>query len=73
MDQKYRHELKYLVSQAQLSLLKARIAPFMQQDPHAPGGSYNISSLYFDDYCNTSYFTCSGTTGGGGSIFKVSW
>ena len=24
-------------------------------------------------YCNTSYFTCSGTTGGGGSIFKVSW
>ena len=55
MDQKYRHELKYLVSQAQLSLLKVRIAPFMQQDPHAPGGSYNISSLYFDDYYNTSY------------------
>ena len=56
MDQKYRHELKYLVSQAQLSLLKVRIAPFMQQDPHAPGGSYNISSLYFDDYYNTSYY-----------------
>ena len=56
-DQKYRHELKYLVSAAQIPLLKARIASLMQRDPHAgKDGIYTIRSLYFDDYCNRCYY-----------------
>ena len=56
-DQKYRHELKYLVSAAQIPLLKTRIASLMQRDPHAgKDGIYTIRSLYFDDYCNRCYY-----------------
>ena len=56
-DQKYRHELKYLVSAAQIPLLKTRIASLMQRDPHAgKDGIYTIRSLYFDDYCNSCYY-----------------
>ena len=56
-DQMYRHELKYLVSAAQISLLKSRITGLMQRDPHAGSdGTYTIRSLYFDDYCNRCYY-----------------
>ena len=56
-DRKYRHELKYLISAAQLPLLKSRIAAIMQPDPHAGAdGIYNIRSLYFDDYYDTCYY-----------------
>lgn len=54
---KYRHELKYVISTAQLPLLRARIAPFMKIDPHAgPDGVYQIRSIYFDDYKNRCYY-----------------
>lgn len=60
MDRKeglYRHELKYLISQAQLSLLKNRIAGIMQLDPYVSAdGMYNVRSLYFDDYYNSCYY-----------------
>ena len=47
----YRHELKYLISAAEVPLLKSRIAHLMTPDRHAGAdGVYNISSLYFDDY-----------------------
>lgn len=49
----YRHELKYIVSQAQIPLLRTRVAALMQLDPH---GNYNIRSVYFDDYDNTCYY-----------------
>lgn len=56
MDQ-YRHELKYIISGAQIPLLRARIEPFMQRDPHvSESGLYNIRSLYFDDYYNSCYY-----------------
>lgn len=56
-DQKYRHELKYVISSPQLTLLKSRISRLMQPDPHAgPDGIYNIRSLYFDDYTNRCYY-----------------
>lgn len=56
-DQKYRHELKYVVSAAQIPLLKSRITGLMQPDPHAgKDGIYTIRSLYFDDYCNRCYY-----------------
>jgi len=47
---KYRHELKYEVTSAQLQLLKNRINHLIPPDKHAgPTGSYTIRSLYFDD------------------------
>ena len=53
----FRHEMKYVISAAQLPLLKSRIAPIMHLDPHAGSdGIYNIRSLYFDDYCNRCYY-----------------
>ena len=56
-DVKYRHELKYLVSAAQLPLLKSRIRSIMKPDPHAgTSGVYNIRSLYFDDDQNRCYY-----------------
>ena len=49
-NQKYRHELKYEVTSAQLQLLKNRINHLIPPDKHAgPTGSYTIRSLYFDD------------------------
>ena len=56
-DLKYRHEFKYVISNAQLPLLKSRISPVMQRDPHVgPDGIYNIRSLYFDDYRNRCFY-----------------
>ena len=53
----YRHELKYVVSAAQIPLLKSRISGLMQKDPHTgEDGYYNIRSLYFDDYGNRCYY-----------------
>lgn len=49
-NQKYRHELKYEVTSAQLQLLKNRINHLIPPDKHAgPTGGYTIRSLYFDD------------------------
>lgn len=56
MDQ-YRHELKYVISKAQIPLMRTRIEPFMRLDSHATlGGSYTIRSVYFDDYYNSCYY-----------------
>ena len=56
-EAKYRHELKYIVSAAQIPLLKSRIAAIMHLDPHAGAdGKYTIRSLYFDDYDNRCYY-----------------
>jgi len=50
---KYRNELKYLVSQAEIEMIRHRIQGIMQQDKHQIGDGYNIRSLYFDDYDNS--------------------
>lgn len=59
-DQKllnFRHELKYLISRAQLEMIKNRINHLLAPDSHAgPTGSYTIRSLYFDDYSNRCYY-----------------
>lgn len=56
-ERKYRHEMKYLISAAQLPLLRSRIERIMQLDPHAAeNGIYNIRSVYFDDYSNSCYY-----------------
>lgn len=54
---KYRHELKYLVTSAQIAMLKTRISGLLPPDPHVgPTGRYNISSLYFDDYYDRCFY-----------------
>ena len=48
---KYRHELKYQVTNAEIQMLKMRIQHLLPLDSHvARTGSYFIRSLYFDDY-----------------------
>ena len=54
---KYRHECKYVVSDAEIMLLMKRIDSFMKLDPNVgKTGSYNIRSLYFDDYYNRCFY-----------------
>ena len=53
----YRHEFKYLISSANVQVLRTRIHGLMRPDPHTgPEGVYSIRSLYFDDYENHCYF-----------------
>lgn len=52
----HRHELKYVVTAADLALLESRIRGLIPLDVHAgEAGMYRIRSLYFDDYYNTGY------------------
>ena len=46
----YRHELKFLVSDITLEKLRYRLSAVMDLDEHQKDESYNIRSLYFDDY-----------------------
>lgn len=48
--QSYRHEFKYLCTNAQLAMLEVRLKGLMQKDPHAgAAGKYTVKSMYFDD------------------------
>lgn len=50
-ETKYRHELKYQVTDAEVQMLKMRMKHLLPLDSHvAQTGSYLIRSLYFDDY-----------------------
>ena len=50
-ERNFRHELKYLISSADIELLKQRIFPLVLPDRHVGAkGIYSIRSLYFDDY-----------------------
>ena len=47
---KFRHELKYLCSMAELKMLETRLQDVMKPDPHTGSdGCYLIRSVYFDD------------------------
>ena len=53
----YRHEYKYLISEADARLLKLRLKHIMRPDPHAgKNGRYTIRSLYFDDFRRTAFY-----------------
>lgn len=53
---KFRHEMKYLVSDAQLLSLQSRLKGILKPDPHVGDeGVYVIRSLYFDDIDNTCF------------------
>ena len=45
----FRVENKYLVTDADLAVLNARLKTVMKQDIHQTGDCYTIRSLYFDD------------------------
>lgn len=45
----YRHELKFEVSDADLTMIYYRLKALMHMDAHQEDGSYGIRSLYFDD------------------------
>ena len=44
----YRHEWKHEINAADMLVLRQRLRAVMDQDSHAPGGSYRVRSLYFD-------------------------
>lgn len=52
-----RHEIKYVLTEAQALLFASRIRGLLQPDPHmtSPEG-YIVSSLYFDDIADSSYY-----------------
>ncbi len=46
----YRYETKYIISPEEEAILKVRLDGLLQRDAHVgPGGTYLITSLYFDD------------------------
>ena len=48
---KFRHELKYQITDAQVAMLQNRIRHLSPMDSHVgQAGTYRIRSLYFDDY-----------------------
>ena len=55
---KYRHELKFKISNAAAEVLKQKLRLIMKTDNNAyyKDGSYLIKSLYFDDINSTSYY-----------------
>ena len=55
MNDKYRSELKYIILDNDFNLIKYNLDPLLKKDPHCTYDYYTISSIYFDDYMNTSY------------------
>lgn len=56
-NKKYRHELKYTVSNGELELIKSRVNHLLSADKHSDSsGVYSIRSLYFDDYNNRCFY-----------------
>ena len=53
----FRHEWKYLITDAQILMLQNRIQHLLAKDDHVDSeGSYTVRSLYFDDYADTCYY-----------------
>lgn len=56
-ERRYRHEYKYPLTNGQMLMENAKICALAQRDSHVgEKGFYNIRSLYFDDYENSSYY-----------------
>ena len=49
----YRVENKYLVTDADIAVLRPRLAAVMKQDIHQDGDCYYIRSVYFDDIADS--------------------
>lgn len=46
---KYRHELKFLLSEKQMYIIEQRVKSYLKCDKNQIDGSYTITSVYFDD------------------------
>lgn len=46
----YRNELKFVVDEATLQLMKQKLQPLLLYDSHQVEDSYRIRSMYFDTY-----------------------
>jgi len=57
-EYKYRHELKFKISESAAEVLKQKLSLIMSKDDNAyfSDGSYLIKSLYFDDLNSSSYY-----------------
>ena len=57
-EYKYRHELKFKISESAAMVLKQKLSLIMSKDDNAyfSDGSYLIKSLYFDDLNSKSYY-----------------
>lgn len=51
-----RHEEKYILTYAQYVMLRQRALQALQPDPHGDGGTYTITSVYFDDPQDTGLY-----------------
>ena len=50
----FRHELKYIINPGSAHIIKSRMYHICGINKNAfPDGQYRVSSLYFDDYCNS--------------------
>ena len=52
----FRNENKFICSQGQLEILKARLSPILRLDEHQIGACYRIRSLYFDDEADSAFY-----------------
>jgi len=55
-DTRYRNELKYLITDNEAEIIRQELSSFLKTDEHASGGKYLISSLYFDDLYENSFY-----------------
>lgn len=57
-EYKYRHELKFKISNSATEVLKQKLSLILKKDKNAyySDGSYLIKSLYFDDLDSSSYY-----------------
>lgn len=57
-EYKYRHELKFKISNSAAEILKQKLSLILDKDKNAyyDDGSYLIKSLYFDDRDSSSYY-----------------
>lgn len=52
---KFRHELKFSISETEQEIIKRKLDILLQRDSNAKGGIYRIRSLYFDDWKESAY------------------
>ena len=56
VQEQYRHENKFIISYAQAAAIENSICGILQRDKHLTGESYNIRSIYFDDYDHSCFY-----------------